>query len=66
MLLLVTCHPALALKLQLRWFLGTWNPRLSVTMVGWRIIWKLAVRLELKAGSSPGLPIVMFSGLVSS
>ena len=65
--LLVVCHEPLTLKLQWRWFLGTWKPvSSSVTNFVWRIIWKLARRLVVNEGFSPGLPIVMLSGLVSS
>ena len=66
MALLVRCQLPLVLKLQWRCARGTWKPRLSVTRRGERCFWKLTCRLVENEGFSPGLPIVMLSGLVSS
>ena len=54
------------LKLQWRTFLGTMKPKLSSMSTGARCIWKFAWRLVVNNGFSPGLPIEMLSGLVSS
>ena len=64
--LLVRWRLAWVLKLQWRWALGISKPRLSVTRVGRRCMRKLALRLVVNDGFSPGLPIAMESGLVSS
>ena len=66
MALLVVCSDAFVLKLQCRCCRGTICPRLSSTSAGLRCIWKFVCMLVVNEGFSPGFPIDMFSGLVSS